>query len=116
MILPSPLIALATAVLVAATGFGWGYFVGQGHGRDKVQTAWDRQRATNAEARAAEQSKARQREQELQRQADQKLQEKARENAALARRAAALADSLRDRPEARLAPVDVPQAAGPAAA
>ncbi|MEN9885428.1 MAG: hypothetical protein RL758_6 [Pseudomonadota bacterium] len=116
MILPSPLIAIATAVLLTATSFGWGYIVGQGHGRDKVQAAWDRQRAADAEARAAEQSKARQREHELQRQADQKLREKTHENAALARRAAALADSLRERPEARLAPADVPQAAGPAAA
>lgn len=116
MILPSPLIAIATAIVLAASSFGWGYLVGNGHGRDKVQAAWDRQRAADAEARAAEQSKARDRERQLQAQADQKLQEKARENAALARRAAALADSLRDRPEARLALADVPQAAGPAAA
>lgn len=115
MIFPSPLVSIAAAVLVSATMFGWGYLVGHGHGTDKVQQAWDRQIAANAQEAARQQSAAREREHQLQLQADRKLKEKDREIAAVSRRAAALADSLRDRPEARLAPADLPQAAGAAA-
>lgn len=112
MILPSPLIAIATAVLLSATSFGWGYIVGNGHGKDKVQAAWDKQRAAMAEDAARQQSEARKREQELQARADQIRQEKAREVTALNRRHAAIVDGLRNRPEARAAVLVVPQAAG----
>lgn len=112
MILPSPLIAIATAVLLTATSFGWGYIVGNGHGKDKVQAAWDKQRAAMAEAAARQQTEARKREQELQARADQIRQEKAREVTALTRRHAAIVDSLRNRPEARATDsAGVPQAA-----
>lgn len=115
MIFPSPLVTLATGVLVSASMFGIGYLVGNGHGAAKVQQQWDHQMARTAEEMARQQSQARERERQLQLQADRKLKEKDREIAAIARRGAALADSLRDRPEARLAPADVPQAAGSAA-
>lgn len=115
MILPSPLVTIATAVLVSASMFGWGYLVGNGHGAAKVQQRWDHQMAKTAEEMARQQSQAREREHQLQLRADQKLKEKDREIAAVSRRAAALADSLRDRPEARLAPTELPQAAGAAA-
>ena len=116
MIFPSPLVSIAAAVLVSATMFGWGYLVGNSHGAKRVQQQWDRQTAATAKEMAKQQSQAREREHQLQLQADRKLKEKDREIAAFARRAAALAGSLRDRPEARVAPADVPQAAGPAAA
>jgi hypothetical protein len=111
MIFPSPLIAIATAVLLTATSFGWGYIVGNGHGKDKVQASWDKQRAAMAEDAARQQTEARKREQELQARADQIRQEKAREVTALTRRHAAIVDSLRNRPEARAAVTDVPPAA-----
>lgn len=112
---PSPIVSIAAAVLVAVSMFGTGYLIGHGHGSDKVQNAWDKSRAKDAEEMARQQSRARESERQLQLRADQKLKEKDREIAAVARRAAALADSLRDRPEARLAPDDMPQVAGAAA-
>lgn len=115
MIFPSPLVTIATAVLLSATMFGWGYLTGNSHGSKRVQQQWDHQMARTAEEMARQQAKAREAERQLQLEADRKLKEKDREIAALARRSAALADSLRDRPEARLAPADVPQAAGAAA-
>lgn len=110
--LPSPLVMVAAAVVVAASTFGVGYLVGHDHGQDKMRAAWNKQRLADANEQARQQAAARERERNLQLQADQRLKEKDREIAAVARRHAALADSLRNRPEARAATPDVPQAAG----
>lgn len=101
----------AGAVLVALAAGVAGYVTGRDHGAASVRQEWDRDRAQRAEETSRQQAKAREREQSLQRQADARLKEKDREIAAVAGRAAALADSLRNRPEERALPV--PDAAGP---
>lgn len=102
------------ALVATAACFGWGYLWGHSRGSDTVQRAWDRARQAQIQEHDAEQLKARQREQALQDRADQIRQEKNREIADLSRRNAALADSLRNRPERPAASqTPTPASAGP---
>jgi len=97
------MIRAITALLIAAilATAGWAlHESGLAAGRAEVQAKWDQQRITDAAATVQAAMQARAREQALQSSADKIRQEKTREIADLNRRhAAALADSLRHRPD-----------------
>lgn len=94
---------LAGAVIAVAVAGSAGYIKGASHGRAEVQQAWDQEKAKLAEEYAKAQAAAREKEQQLQAQADQ-LREDANEKQRNSNQlAAALADSVRKRPE-RTAP------------
>lgn len=91
--------AAAACVLVAAVAGGAGYWRGHNAGEAKVQAAWDRERAQLAEEHAKAMAAAREKEQALQAGADQLKEETNAKLKEVNARAAALADSLRKRPE-----------------
>jgi hypothetical protein len=93
----NPWFLLGAALAVAAAGAG-GLYKGHELGMAEVQQAWDKEKAEQYAAYAAAQDVARQKEQALQAGADQLRQEKDREIRNLNARAAALTNSLRDRP------------------
>lgn len=95
----NPLHMAAGCVLVAAIAGGAGYWRGHSAGQAKVQAAWDRERAQLAEEHAQAVAAARAKEQALQAQADQLREESNAKLKEVNARAAALADSLRKRPE-----------------
>jgi hypothetical protein len=75
-----------------------GYYKGNSAGMAKVQQQWDNDKAVQYEAYAQAQEAARVKEQSLQAQADRLREEKDNEIRNLNARAAALTNSLRDRP------------------
>lgn len=89
----------AGCVLVAAVAGSAGYWRGHNAGEAKVQAAWDRERAQLAEEHAKAVAAAREKEQALQAEADQLREETNAKLKEASARAAALADSLRKRPE-----------------
>lgn len=97
------MIRAITALLIAAilATAGWAiHGFGLAAGRAEVQAKWDQQRIADASATVQAALQARAREQSAQFAADRIRQEKTREIADLNRRhAAALADSLRHRPD-----------------
>ena len=94
---------IAGAVIAVALAGAGGYVKGTAHGKAEVQAAWDQEKARLAEEYAKAQAAAREKEQQLQTQADQ-LREEANEKQRNSNQlAAALADSVRKRPE-RTAP------------
>ena len=93
----NPWLILGFVLAVAAAG-GAGLYKGHDLGMAEVQQKWDRERATQEAEHAAAQAAAREKEQELQANADQLRKEKDREIRDLNARAAALTNSLRDRP------------------
>lgn len=94
---------IAGAVIAVALASAGGYVKGTAHGKAEVQAAWDQEKAKLAEEYAKAQAAAREKEQQLQAQADQ-LREDANEKQRNSNQlAAALADSVRKRPE-RAAP------------
>ena len=93
----NPWLILGFVLAVAAAG-GAGLYKGHDLGMAEVQQKWDRERAAQEAEHAAAQVAAREKEQELQANADQLRKEKDREIRDLNARAAALTNSLRDRP------------------
>ena len=85
-------------VLVISGSFVGGYYKGNSAGMAKVQQQWDNDKAVQYEAYAQAQEAARVKEQSLQAQADRLREEKDNEIRNLNARAAALTNSLRDRP------------------
>lgn len=93
----NPWLILGFVLAVAAAG-GAGLYKGHDLGMAEVQQKWDKERAAQEAEYAAAQAAAREKEQELQANADQLRKEKDREIRDLNARAAALTNSLRDRP------------------
>lgn len=96
------MIRAITALLIAAAlaVAGWAIHASALEaGRAEIQTQWDQQRIADASATVQAALQARAREQAAQFAADRIRQEKTREIADLNRRHAALADSLRHRPD-----------------
>jgi hypothetical protein len=93
----NPWLILGFVLAVAAAG-GAGLYKGHDLGMAEVQQKWDKERAAQEAEHAAAQAAAREKEQELQANADQLRKEKDREIRDLNARAAALTNSLRDRP------------------
>ena len=89
----------AVLVLVAAAAALAGYGKGHVAGSASVHQAWDREKAEQLAQHAAQQQAAREAQQQWQANADRLRQEKDREIRHLNARAAALAHSLRERPE-----------------
>ena len=89
----------AAVVLVAAVAAGAGYIKGAAAGRAEIRQEWDQEKARLAEEYAKAMQAAREKEQALQAQADQLRDETNAKLKAANSRAAALADSLRKRPE-----------------
>lgn len=94
----------AAVVLVAAVAGGSGYLKGAAAGRAEIRQEWDQEKARAAEEYAKAQAAAREKEQQLQAQADQLREETNAKLKEANTRAAALADSLRKRPERTAAP------------
>lgn len=93
-------LAAVAALVISYAGTGWyGYSSGKETGMAEVQQKWDEERALILAAQAEEQMKARQREQELQALTAKLRREKDAEVRRLTRQYAALADSVRNRPE-----------------
>jgi hypothetical protein len=107
----SPFGRVLLAVGLLGSSFGWGYLRGDGHGRDAIQRLWDAERLARTQEQARSLEAARAREHLLQTEIDKIRQEKNREIVNLNRRNAALADSLRSRPER---PASVPAPTPPA--
>lgn len=99
----NPWLILAFVLAVGAAA-GGGYYKGNSAGKSEVQQQWDKEKAEQYAAYAKGQEEARQREQALQSNADKLRKEKDAEIKNINARAAALANSLRDR-QAR--PTDV---------
>lgn len=93
----NPWLILGFVLAVAAAG-GAGLYQGHELGMAEVQQKWDKERAAQEAEYAAAQAAAREKEQALQAGADQLRQEKDREIRNLNARAAALSNSLRERP------------------
>ena len=93
----NPWLILGFVLAIAAAG-GAGLYQGHELGMAEVQQKWDRERAAQQAEYAAAQAAAREKEQALQANADQLRKEKDREIRDLNARAAALTNSLRDRP------------------
>lgn len=93
----NPWLILGFVLAVGAAG-GAGLWKGHDLGMAEVQQKWDRERAAQEAEYAAAQAAAREKEQALQANADQIRKEKDREIRDLNARAAALTNSLRDRP------------------
>lgn len=89
----------AAVVLVAAVAGGAGYLKGAAAGRAEIRQEWDQEKARAAEEYAKAMQAAREKEQALQAQADQLREETNAKLKEANARAAALADSLRKRPE-----------------
>ena len=85
-------------VLAMSGAFTTGYWRGNNAGQLTVQQQWDQERVKQETEHAAAQAAARQKEQALQTNADKLRQEKDREIRNLSARAAALTNSLRERP------------------
>lgn len=88
---------LLGATLAVAAAAGAGYYKGIGHGQAEVQQAWDKEKAEQYAAYAKGQELARQKEQQLQADADRLRRDKDAQIRNINARAAALANSLRDR-------------------
>jgi len=86
-------------VVAVCSAFGTGYWRGDTAGQAKVQQEWDKEKAAQYAEYAKGQAAAREKEQTLQANADTLRQEKDREIKNISARAAALANSLRNRPE-----------------
>jgi len=93
----NPWLILGFVLAVAAAG-GAGLWKGHDLGMAEVQQKWDRERAAQEAEYAAAQVAAREKEQALQANADELRKEKDREIRDLTARAAALTNSLRERP------------------
>lgn len=93
----NPWLILGFVLAVAAAG-GAGLYKGHDLGMAEVQQKWDRERAAQEAEYAAAQAAAREKEQALQAGADQIRKDKDREIRDLNARAAALTNSLRERP------------------
>lgn len=85
-------------VLAVGAAYGTGHHRGDKAGQAKVQAAWANEKAEQFADHMKRQEEARQREQQLQQASDNLRQEKDREIRNLNARAAALTNSLRDRP------------------
>lgn len=102
-------------VLAIAGAFGGGYYKGNSAGQAEVQQQWDKEKTAQFEAYSEAQNAARTREQNLQIQADRLREEKDNEIRNLNARAAALTNSLRERPSRTTpAPSPVPSASNTA--
>jgi len=93
----NPWFILGATLAVAAAGAG-GLYKGHELGMAKVQQAWDKEKTQQYAAYAEAQEAARQKEQELQASADKLRKDKDAEIRNINARAAALANSLRERP------------------
>ena len=100
----NPWLILAFVLAVGAAA-GGGYYKGNSAGKSEVQQQWDKEKAEQYAAYAKGQEEARQREQALQANADKLRREKDAEVRNINARAAALANSLRER-QARPADAD----------
>lgn len=100
----NPWLILAFVLAVGAAA-GGGYYKGNSAGKSEVQQQWDKEKAEQYAAYAKGQEEARQREQALQADADKLRREKDAEVRNINARAAALANSLRER-QARPADAD----------
>jgi len=104
---------LAGAVIAVVVAGGAGYVKGTSHGKMVVQAEWDAERIRQQEAHAKAVQEAIEKQQAIQADADQLRQEKDRETRDLLARNAALANSLRDRPQRPVVQAGaVPGAAG----
>jgi len=93
----NPWFILGATLAVAAAGAG-GLYKGHELGMAKVQQAWDKEKTKQYAAYAEAQEAARQKEQDLQASADKLRKDKDAEIRNINARAAALANSLRERP------------------
>lgn len=93
----NPWFILGATLAVAAAGAG-GLYKGHELGMAKVQQAWDKEKTQQYAAYAEAQEAARQKEQDLQASADKLRKDKDAEIRNINARAAALANSLRERP------------------
>lgn len=93
----NPTLILAALVAVLSSG-GVGYLYGSSAGKAKIQQAWDKDRAAQAEALASAQEEMRIREASLQEVAAKQRKEKDREIRSLNARVDELLNSVRDRP------------------
>lgn len=113
-------IAIVLAVVLMLIGaWALGEWRGDTKGAARVQQLWDKNRAKQAEAHAMAMQAAREKEQALQTSADQLRKDKDREIRHFNARAAALAHSLRNRPErptTQARPVPETTSPGPTAA
>jgi hypothetical protein len=104
---------LAGAVIAVVVAGGAGYVKGTSHGKMVVQAEWDAERIRQQEAHAKAVQEAIEKQQAIQADADQLRQEKDRETRDLLARNAALANSLRNRPQRPVVQAGaVPGAAG----
>jgi hypothetical protein len=94
----NPYFVAGAVIAVALAGAG-GYVKGTAHGKAQVQSAWDQERAKQAEEYAKAQAAAREKEQELQAQADQLRKESYEQIKDINARSDKLIDSLRKRSE-----------------
>jgi len=99
-------------VLAIAGSFVGGYYKGNSAGMAKVQQQWDSEKTKQYEAYAQAQEDARAKEQSLQTQADRLREEKDNEIRNLNARAAAITNSLRDRPSRTTFASTVPSSTG----
>jgi len=97
--IPIPYI-IAALIVSFATGAGLGGWKGYAWGQEAVQAKWDTEKKELAEEHAKNMEVAREKEQALQAASDKLRQEKDREIRNVNARATALANSLRERPEA----------------
>jgi len=94
----NPYFVAGAVIAVALAGAG-GYVKGTAHGKAEVQSAWDQERAKQAEEYAKAQAAAREKEQALQAQADQLRKESYEQIKDINARSDKLINSLRQRPE-----------------
>jgi len=94
----NPYFVAGAVIAVALAGAG-GYVKGTAHGKAEVQSAWDQERAKQAEEYAKAQAAAREKEQQLQAQADQLRKESYEQIKDINARSDRLINSLRQRPE-----------------
>lgn len=99
----NPYFVAGAVIAVAIAGAG-GYVKGVSHGKAEVQAQWDQEKARLAEEYAKAQAAAREKEQALQAQADKLREETDEKQRNASQLAAALADSVRKRPERPAAP------------
>ena len=104
---------IAGGVLAVVFAYGAGHHNGNIAGKKEIQQLWDKQVAEQALEHAAAQEAARKKEQALQASADHLRQEKDREIRDLNARAAALANSLQQRPDRATKTSAVSATAGP---
>jgi len=103
------LIAITTIAISLAGIVMFAHNKGRQSGMMEVQASWDQAKLQQQEQMLEEQMKAKQRERSLQMLVARLQQEKRHEANRLAREYAAMADSLRDRPEARAGAGGVPE-------